>query len=86
MVPAWSKQGPGMVQKETPSTWCYGTTKSVLSLKYIRDVAWSENKDRLSLSWSGSRIRPNMVPAWSKHGPGMVPKGGHSIDMCHRPC
>ena len=34
-----------------------------------------------SFSWSGSNTRPNLIPPWSKDGPGMVPKSRHSIDM-----
>ena len=36
-------------------------------------------------SWYGSNVKPNMVPIWSKHGPDMVPKSRHSIDMFLRP-
>ena len=34
-----------------------------------------------SSRWSISKAIPNMVPTWSKHGPGMVPKSRHSIDI-----
>ena len=33
----------------------------------------------------GSKARPNIVPSWSQHGPDMVPKSRHSIEMLLRP-
>ena len=35
--------------------------------------------------WTEGKDRQNMVPTWSKHGPDMVPKSVHSMNIGLRP-
>ena len=38
-----------------------------------------------SSKFQRSEARANMEPTWSKHGPDLVPKSRHSIEMFLRP-